>query len=290
MSSQRKNVILTLDGSWFSLDSSLLLSLKLSLSSDRRAAQSLIPNCFRDMGIKSPPSERNKRPIVVPSINSTAHEAHQWIVEQYQPGDKVFIFGFMTNAYMVIKVLARLLSQGNREDRSLHPSRTKIPIHCIGVVYDSHADDQRLIDKIMSGLPIEVHQVLSFETSRRNNVPDACAVLRDPSNGSTISKEIWFFERQIDITLVIIVEWLMFHTRDDIQSTRSLNYFNQPPKWRQYLGDIRPNTYEADEGTEVEPHGLKEYELRVHSHHALNLSEEHIHLHYTVWGGNSRSS
>jgi uncharacterized protein (DUF2235 family) len=94
----RKNLALFLDGTWNEPgDNTNVWRLKVLLAGETPAG---IPQvAYYHVGVGTRRSDRLRGGVAGSGLSTNVRDAYQWLIEQYNPGDEVFIFGFSRGAY-----------------------------------------------------------------------------------------------------------------------------------------------------------------------------------------------
>ncbi|KAF8596048.1 hypothetical protein BDV93DRAFT_528307, partial [Ceratobasidium sp. AG-I] len=247
---QPKNLIVTFGGDWCSISRDF----DAYVSQEPTAGTQLLYHINLD---------HSKRPSSM--VDEATKDAYQWVSTHYGGGDNVFIFSFTNDSYLALKALAKLLWSGGRSRSS--SSGANIPIRCMGAVYDNRNEDRRIIDDMVKEMPCGANLLLGFELSWKNTHPDACAVLQNHKNGANLSRELWYFDRSVEVSRRVIMEWIAVHIQSDIKFNEMVGYFRQPAKWKQKIRDQQPSYNPSTTSDQtIEPAGLDAYELHMYDH------------------------
>jgi uncharacterized protein (DUF2235 family) len=106
-----KNIVILVDGTWQSADSNYKTNIY--------KLQSMLPDndqqqvCYYQDGIGSKGILRKVwKGLIGSGINQQIVNAYAFLVEQYQPGDKIFLFGFSRGAYSVRSLAGMIYNIG----------------------------------------------------------------------------------------------------------------------------------------------------------------------------------
>ncbi|KAG8710015.1 hypothetical protein FRC08_017750 [Ceratobasidium sp. 394] len=285
-SARPKYIVITLNGTWRSVYDALQSRIEQTRSTSHDyflfdvdvGGASASRNSFLAFGSKhgSP-------------VDCGALQAYEEISSCYKLGDKIIIYSFLQAGYLVLKELVRLLMDVKKysallgKPGSLSCNGAVIPIHSVGVVGDSPGGGARMVDDMLVDMPYIVQHMFNFELTRERGAPVAWIVGRNPEDGAVVSRESWTFGRETQVSLPLVVDWLLVQTKGLVQRA---GYFGRSPTWSRVIDGFNISDHREPLVTPaLQPCGLQSYALYMYDHEAVNSAREKIHLRYVVWVG-----
>lgn len=97
-SPERKRLAVFLDGTWNTLDDNTNVW-RLKALCAQRGTDGVRQVAFYSRGVGTSPFEKVRGGVLGVGIDRNVAQAYEWLVETYEPGDEIFIFGFSRGAY-----------------------------------------------------------------------------------------------------------------------------------------------------------------------------------------------
>ncbi|CAA2137656.1 DUF2235 domain-containing protein [Methylobacterium bullatum] len=93
-----KRIALFLDGTWNTLDDNTNVW-RLKALCAQRGTDGVSQVVYYSRGVGTTPTEKVRGGVLGVGIDRNVARAYEWLVETYEPGDQIFIFGFSRGAY-----------------------------------------------------------------------------------------------------------------------------------------------------------------------------------------------